>query len=453
MKKWQWILLVLLLSVLLSACTKLEMGWHQEEGKTYYVGQTGRFLTGWQKIQEKYYYFHKDGTMAHGLVELRDGIYYLDANGAMVTGWQVIDGNTYFFMSNGQAITGWQKLEDHFYLFGEDGIMATGWQETQIGTRYFLESGIMTTGWQTLEDGLYYFREDGSTLTGWTVSGRDQVYFLDRGKLAVGWHTIEGKRYYFLENGTVATGRVTTPEGTYLILEDGSLYTGWLEENGYRYYFHADGVMAVGEQQIEGKTYHFSPKGVQILLVNPWNSIPDDYVSERVKLDKYFVDRQCYEDLLRMLADCKAQGYKPWICSAYRTYEDQVWLFENKVKRVMKEGYEEEEARIISAMEVALPGTSEHHTGLAVDIVDEEHIFLDDTQAERPTQIWLMEHCWEYGFILRYPVGTTERTGIIYEPWHYRYVGREIAMELRDLGITLEEYLGATDRWTEPSFD
>ena len=108
----------------------------------------------------------------------------------------------------------------------------------------------------------------------------------------------------------------------------------------------------------------------------------------------------------------------------------------------MKEGYEEEEAKVIAAREVAVPGTSEHQLGLAVDIVDKDHPLLDESQADRPTQIWLMEHCWEYGFILRYPVGTTDQTGIIYEPWHYRYVGREIAMELKELGITLEEYLG-----------
>ena len=92
---------------------------------------------------------------------------------------------------------------------------------------------------------------------------------------------------------------------------------------------------------------------------------------------------------------------------------------------------------------VAVPGTSEHQLGLAVDIIDSNYGYLDDYQASMPTQKWLMEHCWEYGFILRYPEGTTEITGIIYEPWHYRYVGVEVAMEMKQLGVTLEEYLGA----------
>ena len=442
MKKWQWIALVILVLALFTGCRRLETGWHQEEGKTYYVSQNGRFLTGWQKIQDDYYYFQKDGVLCHGILDLKDGRYYLDEIGAMVTGWKTVGEDTYFFMSNGIAITGWQNLDGYFYFFDENGIMAKGWQKTEIGLRYFGEDGIMATGWQTLEDGLYYFREDGSTLQGWTVSGRDQVYFLERGKLAVGWHTIGEQRYFFLENGTVAKGLTNTPEGTVLILEDGKLYTGWLEENGYRKYFDAKGIMAVGRQEIEGKTYHFSPRGVQIQLVNPWNPVPEDYTMERVKLDKFFVAQECYEPLLQMLADCRAQGYNPQICSAYRTQADQEWLFDNKVKRVMKEGYEEEEAKVIAATEVAFPGTSEHQLGLAVDIVDKDHPLLDETQADRPTQIWLMEHCWEYGFILRYPVGSTEQTGIIYEPWHYRYVGKEIALELKELGITLEEYLG-----------
>ena len=96
-----------------------------------------------------------------------------------------------------------------------------------------------------------------------------------------------------------------------------------------------------------------------------------------------------------------------------------------------------------AAKEIAVPGTSEHQLGLAVDLMDEDYPYLNDHQANTGTQKWLMEHCHEYGFILRYPIGSTEITGIIYEPWHYRYVGVEIAQEIMNLGITLEEYLGA----------
>ena len=94
---------------------------------------------------------------------------------------------------------------------------------------------------------------------------------------------------------------------------------------------------------------------------------------------------------------------------------------------------------------VAVPGTSEHQLGLALDIVDMNHQILDESQEETDTQQWLMAHSWEYGFILRYPNDKSEITGIIYEPWHYRYVGRDAAREIYEQGVCLEEYLGAAD--------
>ena len=87
------------------------------------------------------------------------------------------------------------------------------------------------------------------------------------------------------------------------------------------------------------------------------------------------------------------------------------------------------------------PGTSEHHLGLAVDIIDTNLWALDERQADMPAQQWLMEHSWQYGFILRYPPEKTAVTGVIYEPWHYRYVGADLAAELYESGLTLEEYL------------
>ena len=90
---------------------------------------------------------------------------------------------------------------------------------------------------------------------------------------------------------------------------------------------------------------------------------------------------------------------------------------------------------------MAVPGTSEHQLGLALDIVDNKNWYLDESQAKMPTQIWLMENSWRYGWILRYPGEKSHLTGIIYEPWHYRYVGKTVAKEIHELGICLEEYL------------
>ena len=100
-----------------------------------------------------------------------------------------------------------------------------------------------------------------------------------------------------------------------------------------------------------------------------------------------------------------------------------------------------EEARKKAATIVAVPGTSEHQLGWAVDIVDKSYQVLNEKQATMPAQKWLMEHSWEYGFILRYPVDKSGVTGIIYEPWHYRYVGRDNAKAIYDSGLCLEEYL------------
>ena len=183
-----------------------------------------------------------------------------------------------------------------------------------------------------------------------------------------------------------------------------------------------------------------------LLLVNQWNQLPEDYEPELelvAELDgrRYELDRCCSEALWDMLADCAAAGGRPYICSAYRSAEDQQKLYQDKVRRLEKDGVSREEAPELAAESVALPGTSEHQLGLAVDIIDEEYPFLDEGQEETATQIWLMENSWRYGFILRYPNGTTEQTGILYEPWHYRYVGREYAEEIHRMGLTLEEYL------------
>ena len=117
-------------------------------------------------------------------------------------------------------------------------------------------------------------------------------------------------------------------------------------------------------------------------------------------------------------------------------------LFDNKVVRVMQERYcSIEEATNLAAEEVAYPGTSEHQLGLAADIIDETYPYLTEWQETTGTQKWLKEHAADYGFILRYPPESSEITGIIYEPWHYRYVGKKFAHEITNRGITLEEYV------------
>ena len=178
------------------------------------------------------------------------------------------------------------------------------------------------------------------------------------------------------------------------------------------------------------------------LLVNPWNPMPDGYTPELVSVGNgQQADVRVKDALEAMLADCRKAGYNPVICSSYRTVARQQTLFENETKAFMAYGYDRATAEEYAAKWVARPGTSEHHTGLAFDIVSSSYQKLDRTQADTPEQRWLMANCHKYGFILRYPDNKTDITGINYEPWHYRYVGLDIAKEITEKGITLEEYL------------
>lgn len=182
-----------------------------------------------------------------------------------------------------------------------------------------------------------------------------------------------------------------------------------------------------------------------LMLVNPWNPLPEDWVTDLVTLsDGRKIDSRCYEALQEMMDACRAAGYSPFICSAYRTQETQQSLYDNKVQRLISGGMGEEEAKTEAAKAVAIPGTSEHQLGLAVDIVDANMQELTEAQEDTETQKWLMANSWRYGFIHRYPNGKTDITGIIYEPWHYRYVGKEAAQDIFNRNITLEEYLGKT---------
>lgn len=180
-----------------------------------------------------------------------------------------------------------------------------------------------------------------------------------------------------------------------------------------------------------------------LLLVNPWTPLPEDFLpGELVPVQNdQAVDARAYPDLQDMLGDMSQAGLSPLICSSYRSQERQQELYDNKVQRVMDEGVSLEAAQAEAARWVARPGTSEHQTGLAVDIVSLSNQMLDETQESTPEFQWLAENAWKYGFILRYPSDKSEKTGIAYEPWHFRFVGKEAAEEMHDLGLCLEEYL------------
>ena len=182
------------------------------------------------------------------------------------------------------------------------------------------------------------------------------------------------------------------------------------------------------------------------MLVNPWNTLPDNNNPPVVRVSEPYTgwtfDERANADLRQMLEDCDAQpGLYPIVCSSFRTWSTQENLFNKKVKTHQNRGLSYADAVTAAAKETAWPGTSEHQLGLAVDIVDKNNQLLTDAQADTPVQQWLMANCWKYGFILRYPADKQDITGIIYEPWHYRYVGREYAEEIYNSGLCLEEWL------------
>lgn len=180
----------------------------------------------------------------------------------------------------------------------------------------------------------------------------------------------------------------------------------------------------------------------RLILVNQWNKLPDDYSINLTQLrNGNAIDERAYPDLQDMMDAARAEGLSPLICSSYRTQEEQEELYIEKVNQYLAEGYSQESAETEAGKWVAFPGTSEHQTGLAVDIVALSYQVLDDHQEDTAEQKWLMENAYKYGFILRYPPEKSHITGVNYEPWHYRYVGKEAAREIYERGICLEEYL------------
>ena len=128
------------------------------------------------------------------------------------------------------------------------------------------------------------------------------------------------------------------------------------------------------------------------------------------------------------------------ICSPYRDLEYQQMLFNRKIERYMKRGMSYMEAYQLSSQAVTVPGASEHQIGLALDIVCNDYMSLDEGFGDTKAGKWLATKSCRFGFILRYPEGKENITGIEYEPWHFRYVGKAAATVIMEQGISLEEF-------------
>ncbi|MEA4964384.1 MAG: M15 family metallopeptidase [Oscillospiraceae bacterium] len=173
-------------------------------------------------------------------------------------------------------------------------------------------------------------------------------------------------------------------------------------------------------------------------LVNPWNEIPNGYSPALTTLSNgQSVDERIYPALQAMFDTMRQENVCPIVVSGYRTQDYQQGLLDDEITKYENEGYSAEAAATVAKTWVAVPGTSEHQLGLAVDIG------ADTTKStDEEVYTWLAENAYRFGFILRYPEDKTALTGISYEPWHYRYVGVEAAAKIYRSGICLEEYLG-----------
>lgn len=185
------------------------------------------------------------------------------------------------------------------------------------------------------------------------------------------------------------------------------------------------------------------PESVWALrLVNKDHALPKNFKVELTSFgNNHHFDKRAFSHLQEMLNDARKQGLSPLVCASYRTQDQQQELFDNKVKRYEKQGYSHEDAVKTAKEWVAYPGTSEHQVGLAVDIVSLKYQLLEESQKDTPEAKWLRANCQNYGFILRFPEDKTEITGVGFEPWHFRYVGKAAAQEIMKKGICLEEYL------------
>lgn len=178
------------------------------------------------------------------------------------------------------------------------------------------------------------------------------------------------------------------------------------------------------------------------VIINGDNCLPEGYkpsLEEAVKGSGVMLDSRVAPYYQAMYDAAKKDGILLNPISGYRSLERQKNNFEARIQEYMDKGMDKRAATIEAATIIMVPGSSEHNAGLAMDICSLAESFENTAQFK-----WLQEHAAEYGFIMRYPKDSAKRaiTKVVYEPWHYRYVGKDAAMEITSKGITLEEYLG-----------
>lgn len=185
-----------------------------------------------------------------------------------------------------------------------------------------------------------------------------------------------------------------------------------------------------------------------MVLVNHTSKMPDDYTFDTKEcgsataVNKTLQTVAC-DAFLSMQKAAAADGVTVWMQSGYRSVKYQTSLYERKTKYYLDKGYDNATAKEKAAAVVNPPGYSEHNCGLAADLNSPEHTGLDEGFEKTAAFRWLCEHAGDYGFILRYPKDAEDKTEIIYEPWHWRYVGVENAAKINASGLCFEDYIAA----------
>lgn len=199
------------------------------------------------------------------------------------------------------------------------------------------------------------------------------------------------------------------------------------------------------EQLNQALPKNAKPSDWDLLLTNYDHPLSNQYKPELAYIGSQRLDKRVLPHYKEMAAAAKKAGYPLTIVSSYRSVDYQEKIYKEQIQTYLNQGKSKKEAEKETADYMTKPGTSEHHTGLSLDVLGTSYYekggTLDESFAEDKSAQWLEKHCAEYGFIVRYPKNKVDITKIHYEPWHLRYVGKENAEYIMSHHLSLEEYI------------
>ncbi|MBR5091351.1 MAG: M15 family metallopeptidase [Ruminiclostridium sp.] len=236
-----------------------------------------------------------------------------------------------------------------------------------------------------------------------------------------------------LSPGTI----VTVTLGFYILFFGFRLFATYFPSSADKLRIAQDNIPSASGQRVDNLWAYY--------LINAENPLDESFT---VGLDyvqgSFMLDERCAGYAKQMIADAQADGVTLTVVSAYRSVQKQQENLESYTERLIREGHTRSEARKLAEKEIMLPYTSEHNAGLALDILTpdwwETHDDITDDFENTEQFRWLSENAHKYGFIMRYPKEYENVTGIIYEPWHYRFVGVYYAEKIRESGLPFEYF-------------